>query len=713
MGKNYKNAGQVSLEQVSLEQSLEQVSLEHCFEQVSLGQSFEQASAEHARLSAEVMRHNRAYYDLDAPLIEDSEYDALTRRLREIEAEYPALAAGSPTTKVGGTAQFGKIRHTRKLMSLRDIFSGAELSAFMDKAAADTGAKPQYIVQPKVDGLSLAVTYIKGVLVRAATRGDGFIGEDVTENAKTIASLPHTLTIPADIIVRGEVYLSREKFKALVAAYDEGEGEGEGVGVTGNRPKNPRNAAAGALRQKNPAVTAARGLDIKIFDVIQYGGDDTSGADTDNTHTSGADTLPLATDSHSLALLAEYGFDVISFAYVSTAEEAEAEIARINENRAGFAFDIDGAVIKIDNFKLRGELSETSKFPKWAVAYKYPPEEKETVITDIEINVGRTGALTPVAVFNAVALAGTSVTRATLHNQANIDDLGINVGSRVTVRKAGDIIPEIISCVGGSGGVYKLPTVCPVCGSTAVSEAAVLRCVNVLCAARVARSIEHFASRDALNIVGLGESVVAALLNSGLIHTPADLYSLTKEQLLTLPKFKAKSAENLIAAIDNSRTAETYRVIYALGIHGVGLSSAKALASRFGSVSGVIAAQKDDIIAVDGFGEVLADAVYTAARNPDFAALALSLDSLLNIKAVAPAGDRLSGLTFVLTGTMSVKRDEVAALIERSGGKCAGSVSKKTSYVVAGEDAWSKLDKANALGVAVLSEAELYALAGG
>jgi len=629
----------------------------------------ETAQNEYDRLITEINAHNKNYYVLDNPTIDDYEYDALTRRLRELEHDFPQLAApDSPTRKVGGEASntFRKVTHTVQMGSLQDVFSFDELREF-DTRIRKTHPDARYVAEPKIDGLSVSLEYENGVFIRGSTRGDGFTGEDITANLRTVKSVPEILTEKLPFIeVRGEVYMPKESFASLVAEQEE----------RGEQPaKNPRNAAAGSLRQKNPEITASRGLDIYVFNIQRITG------------------AEITSHKQSLEFMAELGFKVIDgYKIFADIDGAIDYIGEIGEKRYELPFDIDGAVIKVDSFAAREEIGATSKAPKWAVAYKYPPEEKETVIKNIEVGVGRTGALTPVAVLEPVTLAGTTVSRASLHNQDIVRALGVNIGDTVLVRKAGDIIPEVVRVVQkNSVGNYEI--IAP--GDDAVKKE------QLLC------GIEHFASRDAMNIDGLGEAIVRLLAENNLIETVADLYRLTRGNLLTLPGFKEKSADNLLTAIENSKKNELDRLIYALGIKGVGRRSATLLCEKFGGIDALMAAGAEDIKSVEKFGDILAENVFSAMREPDMVKLiselkAAGLNMTYTKKAVA---DIFTGKTFVLTGTLSsMKREEAKQKIEALGGKCAGSVSSKTAYVVAGEDAGSKSVKARELGVTVIDE---------
>lgn len=643
-------------------------------------------------LRGEIERHNHNYYDLDAPTIEDDEYDALMRELRGLEQEFPELLTpDSPSQRVGGTAlnTFEKVTHAVQMGSLQDVFSVSEVEEFVNRVA-EQGAE-EFVVEPKIDGLSVSLEYENGVFVRGSTRGDGFVGEDITQNLKTIRSIPLKLAKELPFIeVRGEVYMPRASFAALCA---EQEKNGEPL------PKNPRNAAAGSLRQKDSRVTASRKLDIFCFNIQRVEMDE-----------------ELTEHSQSLEFIHDLGFKVIpDFKVCKSAGEVLERIKQIGEMRRSLPFDIDGAVVKVNNFAARLDIGSTTKVPKWAVAFKYPPEEKETTLREIEVNVGRTGALTPVAIFDPVELAGTTVSRAVLHNQDIITDKDIRVGDRIVVRKAGDIIPEVVRSVFHAEGSqpYLIPDVCPICGSKAVrdEDEAVIRCRNIDCPAQLLRSIEHFASRNAMNIDGLGEAIVEQLVNEGLVHTVADLYTLTKQDLTALERFGDKSAENLIASIEKSKSNELNRLVFALGIRGIGQRSATLLCEKFGDMDGIMEADSLTISAIDGFGDILADSVYSAMREPHMTALIERLKELgLNMTySDAKVSDKFEGLTFVLTGTLpTLKREQAKEMIEKHGGKCSGSVSKKTSYVLAGEEAGSKLTKANELGIAVITEEQFW-----
>lgn len=654
----------------------------------------EDAAERVKELRETIERHNHSYYVLDNPTISDYDYDRLLHELIDLEAEFPALAAeNSPTRRVGGAAlnTFAPVRHEVQMGSLQDVFDVEELRAF-DTRVRETVACPVYTVEPKIDGLSVSLEYRNGQFVRGSTRGDGITGEDVSENLKTVRSIPMSLREPLPFLeVRGEVYMPRASFDRVVARQLENEEEPF---------KNPRNAAAGSLRQKDSRVTAQRGLDIFVFNIQQVEGKN------------------LSAHRESLDFLQEQGFKVIpTCKRFSEIESAIAEVERIGEARYQFPFDIDGAVIKVDSFADRELLGATSKFPRWAVAFKYPPEEKETTLRDILIQVGRTGALTPTAVFEPITLAGTTVSRAVLHNQDFINEKGVAVGDRIIVRKAGDIIPEVVAVAHHQEEAppYQIPSICPSCGSIAEREEgeAVLRCVNMACPAQVARNLVHFASRDAMDVDGLGPAIVHQLLNAGLVQSFADLYTLEEGQLAKLERMGKRSAKNLVNALEASKSRDLSRLLFALGIRGIGQRSAQLLAQRFGEMDGVMSATAEEIAGIEGYGEIMAQSVVDFFALEQNRRLIERLKELgLNMRCdTVPAAGTLSGKTFVLTGTLpTLSRSEAKAMIEAVGGKVSGSVSKKTGYVVAGEEAGSKLTKANELGIPVIGEDELRAM---
>ena len=653
---------------------------------------FETAKARHKQLSEEIEGYNYAYYVLDNPTIEDYQYDALMQEIYRLEKAYPELITPlSPSQRVGGMAEstFEKVQHTIQMGSLQDVFSFEEVREFDNRVRNALTNPPTYIVEPKIDGLSVSLEYRDGMFIRGSTRGDGFIGEDITANLKTIKSIPLKLKKALPFIeVRGEVYMPKKSFEKLIKRQE----------IEGEQPaKNPRNAAAGSLRQKDSKVTAQRELDIFIFNIQQIEG------------------RVLNSHKQSLDFMKELGFKVIDgYQEYTDIDKAIDRINSIGEGRGALSYDIDGAVIKVDDFNDRNVLGSTAKVPKWAVAFKYPPEEKETVLNEIEINVGRTGALTPGAIFKSNSLAGTTVSRATLHNQDIISQLDVRLGDRIIVRKAGEIIPEVVRVKehAENSQPYHIPMVCPACGTEAVQDEdeAVIRCPNIDCPAQLLRNIVHFASRNAMNIDGLGEAIVELLANMGYVKTVADLYTLTLADIMMLPGFKEKSAGNLISAIENSKKNELDRLIFALGIKGIGQRSAALLCQKFPTMDKLMNAEREEIVAIDNFGEILADNVYIAMREPHRIELIKRLREYgLNMNyTVKETGKKLEGLKFVLTGTLpTMTRDEAKALIESNGGKCSGSVSSKTNYVLAGEEAGSKLTKAQQLGIAVISEEEL------
>ncbi len=656
----------------------------------------EQIKSEYEQLCKQAEQHNFNYYVLDDPTIEDDEYDRLMRRIKEIEAENPEIVSeSSPTQHVGGYAinTFEKVTHEVQMGSLQDVFSKGELYEFDERVKKAVG-KAVYCVEPKIDGLSVSLEYKDGIFTRGSTRGDGFVGEDITKNLKTIKSIPMVLREKIPFIeVRGEVYMPKADFEKLVRKQLENDEQ---------PAKNPRNAAAGSLRQKDSRVTASRGLDIFVFNLQRIEGRE------------------LTCHSESLDYMKSLGFNVIDgYKTFDNIEDAVSRIMEIGENRQSYSYDIDGAVIKVNNFELRNELGSTAKVPKWAVAFKYPPEEKETKLLDIEINVGRTGALTPVAVFEPVWLAGTTVSRAVLHNQDYIDSKDIRIGDIIAVRKAGDIIPEVVRSVSHAENSepFVIPHICPVCHGKAerAEDEAVIRCVNIDCPAQLLKNIEHFASRPAMNIDGLGEAVVKQLVENRLISTVADLYSLQQQDLEMLPGFAKVSASKLIANIENSKTNSPDRLLFALGIKGIGQKNAQLLMKHFGSIEKLSETSSEEISAVENFGDILANNIFTALHEPHMTELIERLKSY-GVNTVYQSdvkSDKLAGLTFVITGTLpDMTRDEAKTLIEQNGGKCSGSVSKKTSYVLAGEEAGSKLTKAQQLGVTVISQQQLIEMIG-
>ena len=657
-----------------------------------------EARERYAALKEKIDYHNHLYYDLDAPELDDYAYDALTRELKALEVEHPEFVnENSPTQHVGGVAsgRFEKVTHIVKMESLQDVFSLDEVREF-DARMREAGLAPQYVVEAKIDGLSISLEYRNGVFVRGSTRGDGIVGEDVTQNLATIKDIPKRLPdgAPDFLEVRGEGYMPRDAFLKLVEEQE----------LSDKQPfKNPRNAAAGSLRQKDPKITAQRTLDIFVFNIQVIEGE------------------TITTHADALKRLHELGFTV-SPLYCRTGdiETVIEKIREIGNERGTFSYPIDGAVVKVDSFSQREALGSTAKFPRWAEAYKYPPEEKETTLLDIEVAVGRTGVLTPTGVFEPVFLAGTTVSRATLHNQDFITEKDIRIGSRVIIRKAGEIIPEVVSVVSNPEDTvpYRLPETCPSCGEviTRVEGEAAARCTNPQCPAQLMRNLIHFASRDAMDIDGLGPAALEQLSAALQVHSPADLYDITAQELETLDRFGKKSAENLVAAIQKSKENDLSKLLFALGIPHIGAKAAKLLAGAFGNMDALIAADEEQIAAIDGFGGIMAQEVYAFFRRHSAIELIDRLKAAgVNMTAEAVTTDtKFLGKTFVLTGTLpNLKRTEAAALIEKAGGKVSGSVSKKTSYIVAGEEAGSKLTKAQTLGIPVLTEAELLTLLNG
>ena len=657
---------------------------------------------EYRQLVERLNHYSKLYYTLDAPEISDFEYDSLMQQLKAAEAEHPDwVTADSPTQRVGDAiyTTFEKVAHTVQMGSLQDVFSEEELWAFHERCLPYDPA-PAYTVEPKIDGLSVSLEYRDGLFVRGSTRGNGLIGEDVTLNLLTIADIPKKLTRPLPYLeVRGEVYMPLSVFQELVTHQLENEEEPF---------KNPRNAAAGGLRQKDPKVTAERKLSIFVFNVQQIEGE------------------TITTHAGSLDLLRELGFKVIpSYPVFTDFQQVVEEIHSIDARRGENDFDIDGAVVKINDLALREQIGSTVKFPRWAVAFKYPPEEKETVLRDIEIQVGRTGALTPTAVFDSVTLAGTSVSRATLHNQDFITEKGICIGDTLLVRKAGEIIPEVLKVVrhGENPVPYQIPETCPVCGSKTVRDPdeAVIRCINPACPATRKRSIVHFASRNAMDIEGLGPAMVDLLVDNGLVDNCAGLYRLTAEQLLPFEGIQQKSADNLIQAIEGSKGRGLARLLFGLGIRNVGEKAAQLIARHFGTADALMDLTVDDLwtkkggSVIPGVGQVIAESLVESFAQPEFRSQIVQLrkSGVKLTEEKEETGVSLAGKTFVITGTLpTMSRKEAQTLIEQNGGKVTASVSKKTSFLLAGEDAGSKLVKAQTLGIPVVSEAELMQMIG-
>ena len=656
---------------------------------------------ENARKSAEELRkklnyHAKKYYEEDNPEITDYEYDMMLRELEGIELAYPELVTeDSPTQRVGGAAlnKFTPVTHEVPMESLHDSFSEEELFDF-DRKVREVVPKVSYVVEPKFDGLSVSLEYRNGIFVRGSTRGDGSVGEDVTENLRTIKTIPKKLTRAVPFLeVRGEVYMSNESFLKLLERQELNE----------EKPfKNPRNAAAGSLRQKDSRITAQRELDIYVFNIQQIEG------------------VVLNTHKESLDYLTELGFHTPPFYNCyDDMDDVVKEIQRIGKQRGGFSFPVDGAVIKVNAFHDRELIGSTSKFPKWAEAFKYPPEEKETVLLDIEINVGRTGVLTPTGLFEPVLLAGTTVSRATLHNEDFIKEKDIRIGDTVVLRKAGEIIPEVVSVKAHKpdSKPYQMPEHCPSCGSKVQREPgeAALRCDNTQCPAQLLRHLIHFVSRDAMDMEGLGPAVLEQLVAHQLVSSPVDLYSLNKEALVDLERMGEKSAENLLNAVEKSKGNDFYRFIYALGIRHIGLRAAKLLTQRFPTIDQILKATPEEIAAIDGFGQIMAESAAYYFSLPETRTLIDSFRTKgVNLESFEKEESkdlRFSGKTFVLTGALpTYTRAEAGKMIEDRGGKVSSSVSKKTSFVLAGEEAGSKLTKAQKLGVPVISAEEFLAM---
>ncbi|MBR3474268.1 MAG: NAD-dependent DNA ligase LigA [Oscillospiraceae bacterium] len=651
-----------------------------------------EAEKEIQKLRREIEYHNKLYYVLDAPVISDYDYDMLMNRLKALEAEHPELITpDSPTQRVGGMAlsQFEPVRHQVPLESLTDVFSYDELFAFGDRMDSLLTEAHDYVVEPKIDGLSMSLEYENGVFVRGATRGDGVTGENVTENLRTVRSLPLRIEhAPERLIVRGEVYMARSVFEELNA---EREIRGEQLLA------NPRNAAAGSMRQLDPKVAASRKLDIICFN-MQYSSEG-----------------EYLTHAQTLDAMREMGFPVVSYTHFDNIRDCVKQIEWLGEHRGELPFDMDGAVIKINSLSQRTALGSTAKAPRWAVAFKYPPEKKESRVLDIVIQVGRTGVLTPKVIVEPVRLAGTTVSAATLHNQDNIDRLDLRIGDTVLLQKAGEIIPEVLSVNKAKrpeGTVpFVLPAFCPECGSPVVrdEDGAALRCTSPECPAQRLRNIAHFASREAMDIEGLGISVCESLISAGLVRDAADLYYLEPQSIAELERMGKKSAENLVAAIEKSKDAGLARLLCAFGVRQVGQKAAKVLAGYYADLDSLMAASAEELTLVPDIGGITAGFIVNWFSNPQ------SRDLIQRLREAGvdfssheeKKDDRFAGKTFVLTGALTrFTRDEASAIIESFGGKAAGSVSKKTSFVVAGENAGSKLTKAQQLGIPVLTEEE-------
>ncbi len=652
--------------------------------------TFKEAEALAKKYRKEIEYHNKKYYEEDSPEIDDYEYDMLLRKLEDLEKAFPELTNNrfSPTNKVGGkaAAKFSPVNHEVKMESLHDSFSKEEIIAF-DKRVKNIIDTPLYIVEPKIDGLSVSIEYENGILSRASTRGDGVVGEDITENIMTISSLPKILNSALSFLeVRGEVYISKENFLKLLKSQEE----------NGAKPfKNPRNAAAGSLRQKDTKITASRHLDIFIFNIQK------------------AEGYELESHKSSLDFLKSLGLPVIPFYKLcSSIEEALEEIDRIEKVKNSLSFQIDGAVIKVDSITQRKLLGSTSKFPKWAEAYKYPPEERETKLLDIEINVGRTGVLTPIGILKPVFISGTTVQRVSLHNNDFIAEKNIKIGDTLLIRKAGEIIPEVVRVIqdGEKSQGFDFPKECPSCGSKVVKcgEEVAIRCLNADCPKQIVRNIVHFASRDAMDIEGLGESMAVKLIENKIIHSASELYDVKPEDLSHLEGMGEKSSQNLVSAIANSKTQSLDRFLFALGIRHVGQKAAKLISNEFGSIDEIMSAKIEDITSIPGIGKKIAESLINYFSIPSNKELVHGFKArALKLYAKKPEKDNsiFEGKTFVLTGTLkNYTRQEASRLIEEFGGRVVSNISKNVTYLVAGENPGSKLVKAENLGIEIINE---------
>ena len=657
----------------------------------------EQAKKRAEELTEQLNYHNKRYYDQDSPEISDYEYDMLLRELENIEAQFPQLAKeDSPTRRVGGerAEKFSPVEHTVPMESLHDSFSFDELRDFNSRVVNAVGAV-EYVVEPKFDGLSVSAEYRGGMFVRGSTRGDGRVGEDITENLKTIKTLPMRLSKPVPYLeVRGEVYMSDASFERLLKFQEE----------RGEKPaKNPRNAAAGALRQKDSRITAQRELSIFVFNIQQIEGEE------------------ITSHKQAIEYLAELGFPTSPYyERFSDIEDVISAIDHIGNMRGEFDFPIDGAVVKVDDLTQREELGSTAKFPRWAEAFKYPPEEKATILRDIEINVGRTGVLTPTGIFDPILLAGTTVSRATLHNEDFIKEKDIRIGDEVILRKAGEIIPEVVSLSrrGENTVAFEMPKVCPSCGSpvTRAEGDAAVRCTNTMCPAQLMRNLIHFVSRDAMDIDGLGPAVLELLSENGLVHSPADLYKLTVEDISPLERMGDQSAANIIAAVEKSKQNDLSRLVTGLGIRMVGQKAARLICSKYPTIDELMNADRETLTQIDGIGSIMAESIAEYFSLPKTKELISEFKSL-GLDLTEPVTQTKSGVfdgkSFVLTGTLpTLKRSQASKIIEDNGGKVVSSVSKKTDYVLAGEAAGSKLEKAEKLGITVITEEQLFEMIG-
>lgn len=658
-----------------------------------------QVESEIKNLREKLEYYAKLYYDMDAPAISDYDYDMMMNRLKELEKEFPEfISKDSLTQKVGGHVKegFEEVVHEVPLQSLQDIFSFDELRDFDDrvrKVADENNIELKYVVETKIDGLSSALKYENGILIQGATRGNGLIGEDVTDNLKTIKHIPKKLKENINITVRGEVFIGNKEFEDMNA---EREILDEPLFA------NARNAAAGSLRQLDSKMTAKRPLDIFIFNVQKI------------------DNGRFTSHYDELKYLENLGFNVVPVKILcSNVDEAINAVKKIGEEREELSFGIDGAVIKVDNLHLREILGTTYKVPKWAIAYKYPPEKKETKLLDITFQVGRTGAITPVAILNPVKVAGSTISKTTLHNEDFIREKGLKIGDTVIIQKQGDVIPEVVDVLKdkrtGNEKEFIMPTVCPVCGAPVVREEgeAVARCIGIECSAKLLRNIAHFVSKEGMDIDGLGLKIIEQLVDKGLIKNISDIYVLTNKDLESLKKNGKKFAENLINAINVSKNNDLYKLLSALGIRHIGIKSAKGLVKRYSNIDEIANASLEELSMVDDVGEITADSIYTFFRQEQTKDLIEKLkDAGVNTKVLKNEkkdnyDDRFNGKTFVLTGSLdNYTRDEASEIIENYGGKVSGSVSKKTDYVLAGEDAGSKLTKAESLNITIISEKE-------
>lgn len=651
----------------------------------------EQAKQRIEELNKLTAKYAKAYYDDDNPEISDFEYDMLMLELRELEKQYPEfVTSDSLTQHVGGTVKegFEKVEHEVPLLSLQDIFNFDELVSFDERVTKALETKPTYVVETKIDGLSVSLEYKNGEFVRGATRGNGLIGEDITENLKTIKHIPKKLKENIDIIVRGEVFIGKNDFEEMNREREENEQ---------TLFANARNAAAGSLRQLDSKITASRPLDIFIFNVQK------------------SDDIKFVSHFESLEYLKKLGFNVNQVVVpCNTIDEVIREIEKIGENREELSFGIDGAVVKVDNLEYREILGANYKTPKWAIAYKYPPEAKETYLKDIVCQVGRTGAITPMAILEPVKVAGSTISKTTLHNEDFIKEKDLRIGDRVIIQKAGDVIPEVVRSVSekrtGNEIVFEMPRVCPVCGAIAVREEgeAIVRCMGIECPAKQYRNIIHFASREAMNIKGLGDSIIDELLSRDLISNIADLYTMKLEDFASLKQNGKKFAQNLIDSINASKNNEFYRVLNGLGIRHIGAKSAKGLAKKYKNIDNLINASLEDLKETEDVGDIMAESVYNFFKQEQTLDLISKLkDAGINFEQVEEenSDNRFEGKVFVLTGALEkYSRKEAEEIIEKFGGKTSSSVSKKTSYVLAGEESGSKLVKANELGITIISE---------